>query len=446
MSPKRQRTVAWSCWQCKTRRVKCDLTAPECRKCLDSGASCSYGRLRVRWSSRPAKGLPPGYQLDENERKALEYFQFAVWPLFSTSFDPCPPPIRLALKSQPVFLSMCELAEAHRAHSEQWPRQGAEMMPTKRLNCLSSVRKQLEDGASDTESLSCVLLAVLLLYFLDGYIECAAQSASTGSHRVGVHALVENLGGFCAFYDQGHSDVHMLLSQFASTDLTRALLDDRPPCLPAEIWRHIEHGTVWWEKQRYGETTLASIFHAMAEMASYRQSLQANCVELSMEQVRRFESLLQPKFVTMSIDHITNEAAHIVKEGGVQEAMQPLAFARAFQHSALLYLYRAICGLPVRHFLVQQHVQSCLESMGGIHRTSKAHNCIVFPLYVAGAHVFHPEQQRFILRKLDDIYQTLRFDPLLSIRAALEELWLSPQHEDSWAHMFSLLGQDVLVL
>ncbi|KAL4995050.1 fungal-specific transcription factor domain-containing protein [Aspergillus recurvatus] len=463
MSPKRQRTVAGSCWQCKTRRVKCDLTAPECRRCLVSGASCSYGRLRVRWSSRPAKGLPAGYQLDgaggilvrspltetnlaESERKALEYFQFAVWPLFSTSFDPCPPPIRLALKSQPVLLSMCELAEAHRAHREQWPSQGAEVVQTKRLNCLTSVRRQLEDSASDTRSLSCVLLAALLLYFLDGYIECATQSASTGSHRVGVRAIVDNLGGFCALYDQGHNDVHMLLSQFASTDLTRALLDGRPPCLPADIWRHIEHGTVWWEKQRYGETTLASIFHAMAEMAFYRQSVRDNSVELSMEQVRHFESVLQPRFVPVSIEHLANEAAHLVKEGGVQEAMQPLAFARAFQHSALIYLYRAICGLPARHFLVQQHVQSCLECMGGIQRTSKAHNCIVFPLYVAGAHVLHPEQQRFIVHKLDDIYQTLRFDSLLSIRAALEDLWLSPQHGGSWADMFSRLGQDVLVL
>jgi hypothetical protein len=462
--PKRQRTVAGSCWQCKTRRVKCDLTSPECRRCLVSGTSCSYGKLRVRWSSKPAKGLPPGYQLDvagspllrsptsqnsltESERKALEYFQFAVWPLFSTSFDPCPPPIRLALDCQPVLLTMCELAEAHRAHREQWSRQGTEVIPSKRLNCLTAVRKQLEGSASDTQGLSCVLLAVLLLYFLDGYIECTAQSASTGSHRVGVRAIVENLGGFSAFYDQGHQDdVHMLLSQFASTDLTRALLDDRAPCLPADIWLHIEQGTVWWEKQRYGETTLASIFHTMAEMGFYRQSLRVKSLEISTEQVRRFESVLQPRFVTFSTYHLTNETAHLVKQGGALEAMQPLAFARAFQHSALIFLYRAICGLPARHFLVQQHVQSCLECMGGIKRTSKTHNCIVFPLYVAGAHVFHPEQQGFILQKMDDIYETLRFDSLLSIRAALEELWLSPQHEGSWAQMFSRLGQDVLVL
>ncbi|KAL6229150.1 hypothetical protein BDW75DRAFT_235418 [Aspergillus navahoensis] len=367
MSPKRQRTVAGSCWQRKTRRVKCDLTSPECRKCLVSGASCSYGRLRVRWSSRPAKDLPPGYQLEgaggmllrspltqsnlaEHERKALEYFQFV---------------------SRSVLLSMCELAEARRAGKEERLSPGAEVMPTKRLNCLTSVRKQLEDSACDTKSLS---------------------------HRVGVRAIIENLGGFCAFYQQDHSDVHMLLSQFALTDLTRVLLDDRPPCLPASIWLHIEHSI----------TTLASIFHSMAEMAFYRQSLQEeNCVELSMEQT-----------------------AHLVKESGVREAVQPLAFARAFEHSALIYLYRAICGLPARHFLVQQH----------------AHNCIVFPLYVAGAHVFHAEQQRFIMHKLDDIYQALNFDSLLSIRTALEDLWLSPQQEGSWAHIFSRLGQDVLVL
>jgi hypothetical protein len=33
------------------------------------------------------------------------YFQFALWPLFTTSAHPCPPPIPLAMECQPVLLA-----------------------------------------------------------------------------------------------------------------------------------------------------------------------------------------------------------------------------------------------------------------------------------------------------------------------------------------------------
>lgn len=465
MPPKRQRTVQGSCWPCKQRRVKCDLSQPRCRRCILSGAKCSFDKILVRWNSRPTKAAPISYQtpaspprlslpkqifdstsLASGELKALDYFQAALWPLLSTATQPCPPPISLALESEPVLLAMCELAEAHRLLRQDNNPIHQQIISDKRSNCLGSVRKQLRECLSKNESLSRVLVAVLLLYFLDGYIDCTEQSASTTSHQVGVRAIVEQLGGFSALLDESEKEIpHMLLSEFASTDLTRALLDDRPPCFPASIWLDIERGPVWWEKQTYG-ITLAAVFRTMAQLAFYRHSIQNGDEELDIEKVRDFERCLQPSFQVLNLDHFDCPEADTVSRGEIERVNQTITFTRAFQHSALIYLYRAVCGLPPRHHLVQQHVNFCMGCINAISSSSKAHNCLIFPVYVVGAHSFTADHQMDILGKIDCIYRTIRFSSLLSIRAALEDLWKSEKQDGTWADLFTSLGRDVLVL
>jgi hypothetical protein len=377
--------------------------------------------------------------------RALEYFQFTLWPLFTTAVHPCPPPISLAMECQPVLLVVCELAEAHRTLRDEAGSGTVCTQFDKRTSCLSSVREQLRK-TSNHSSLSPLLVAVFLLYFLDGYIECGHQSASTASHHVGVQAIVDHLGGFTALIEMGQKDITMLLSEFASTDLTKALLDDRPPCFPAEIWTQIEHGTVWWDQETYSGTTLASVFRILAEMTLYRQQIKSGEFALSMEVVQAFERSLQPSFLVLNLDHLNNPETYTGHESTLEPKMQADSFTRAFQHSALIYLYRAICGLPPRHSLVQQHVQSCAECIRGISPRSKAHNCIIFPLYVMGAHTFMQDQQEFVLESFDAIYQYLRFNSVLLVRSALEDLWKSPRHDGNWWDMFSTLGEHVLVI
>lgn len=464
MAPKRQRTVQGSCWPCKQRRVKCDLIQPRCRRCILSGAKCSFDKLLVRWNSRPTKSAPLAYQaactspkatlfsqlhdgnLASSELKSLDYFQAALWPLLTTAAHPCPPPISLALEFEPVLLAMCELAETHRTLRHENSITALKSASDKRLNCLTSVRQQLHQDISNNESLSRLLVAVLLLYFLDGFIDCGEQSASTTSHQAGVRAIVEQLGGIDTLVAEGKKEIpHMLLSEFASTDLTRALIDDRAPCFPANIWQKIERGPVWWEKQPQGPN-LSLIFQTMADMAFYRQSIQACEAELSIDQVRDFERRLQPNVSVLSLDHFGYPEEETLSKSELEKANQTTAFARAFQHSALIYLYRAVCGLPPRHRLVQQHVSFCIGCIQAISPDSKAHNCIVFPVYVVGAHSFTAGHQTQVLEKLDFIFRKLRFNSLLSIRAALEELWSSDRQEGDWKDLFSCLGRDVLVL
>lgn len=54
--------------------------------------------------------------------------------------------------------------------------------------------------------------------------------------------------------------------------------------------------------------------------------------------------------------------------------------------------------------------------------------------------------QQDILNQLDSTYRTLRFNSMLSIRAALEDLWCSQRQEGDWGDVLSRLGNHVLVL
>jgi lysine/ornithine N-monooxygenase len=77
---------------------------------------------------------------------------------------------------------------------------------------------------------------------------------------------------------------------------------------------------------------------------------------------------------------------------------------------------------------------------------SKALNCSLFPLYTAGAHMLSESGQQAIMRKLEIVYENIKFDAVSSIRAALNELWQSPNQTGSWFDMFSALDRHTLVL
>lgn len=275
--PKRRRTVEGSCWPCKQRRVKCDLQKPCCRRCITSKTEdCSYDKVLLRWKKRPAKTVPEcqlqlssghalnGLDLAVNERKALDYFQACLWPLLSTAHDPCPPPVALALRSQPVLQALCVFAEEHRAL--QGTGSSKQALNKRRAHCLAAIRNHLGGGTPEKNALSALLVAVLLLYFLEGYVNCTRDDASTHCHFSGALAIINALGGFEATWSSSDRITRMLLSEFASTDLTDALLQDRPPSFPAIVWNCMEARSVWWQTVP-GSTSLGSVLSILADMS-----------------------------------------------------------------------------------------------------------------------------------------------------------------------------------
>ncbi|KAK5203025.1 hypothetical protein LTR41_011249 [Exophiala xenobiotica] len=413
--------------------------------------------MLIRWGTRAVKGIPPDSQtlaysplnswestLAINERRALDYFKARLWPLLSAVSGPFAPPGFLAIQSRTILSTTCLLADAHRRISDK--RNSDRNLQQSRLGCFETVRRELASADLNKLSLVNLLVAILLLYFLDGFVESLQPSASTESHHAGAMAVIASLGGFEYALIGPQNEMSMLLSEFASTDLTSVLLHGKRLCLPASIWNHIEEGAVWWPKETFGTQSLASIFGTMARMAEYRQSLQEGAAPFAMERIRDFEQKLQPSYDCLMNDDIEEEQERNVDESVVRAKLQSHALCRAFQHSAFINLYRAICNLPSNHSLVQQHVESCRECIKGMSNQDKIHNCAIFPLLITGAHTFIEEEQHFISERLDSIYRIIKFEAVLSVKTALQNLWGTISQYATWNDMFGGLAQAALVL
>lgn len=460
----RIRITKGSCWSCKKRRVKCDLTKPACRRCASAGTPCDYNSRLIRWSTRPSGRVPPPacgiviprgevrltVSLDVCERRALDYFHRRVWPLLSTSEEPCAAPTPVALEHRVVLLAACVLSDSHRRLQDG----GAHDAPgTRRVECLAAVRTEIAGCCVDvrgTGPLVVLLFAVILLHFDDGYVGCTLKSAATSSHHSGILAILERLGGIRAALDKAPEPLHMLISEFATTDLTTAIIRGRPPSFEPAVWDLIDQGPVWWGRDPLGRVTLASVFREMASMSLYLQATTTMAQEFSIERVRQFEAALRPVYAPLTIEDCDGQST--ASEGSEalsaveMEAVHAFTLIRAFQHAALLYLYRAVCGLPTRHALVQQHVKSCLACIFEIPRQAKVINCVIFPLFIAGAHSVSTEEQRAVLDMTDVLYDGMRFASIEAVKSVFNRVWFSDSTNQSWFDVFHHLGPHTLVL
>jgi hypothetical protein len=448
---KRCRTVEGSCWPCKQRRVKCGLQKPVCHRCsLSKTDECNYDKVLLKWKKVPASSIPatylkltPEHILDGNplptdERRAVDYFKARLWPLFSTVNEPCPPPIALALRSQPVLQALCVFAEEYRASQEGGYCKKA--LNKRRLHCLAAIRDQLGSNSTKGSPLAALLVAVLLLYFLEGYVNCTDDDASTKCHLAGALAIINALGGFQSAWSSSDRITQMLLSELASTDLTDALLQDRAPSFSAAIWENMGTGSVWWETVP-GTTPLSSVLCTMAEMSFYREAIQ-NGVDLCSEKAQEFERALQPTYSMLDCTDestVGGEKLHPVRTAS-------LSLVRAFQHAGLIYLYSAIHKILPHHFLVQQHVHACLECIQGMDKRAKAQNCALFPLYIAGAHALAESHRACVLEILDTIHTNLGFQSVTSVRSVLHKIWQLERNSESWTGIFQNTAIFTLVI
>ncbi|KAF4978556.1 hypothetical protein FZEAL_5089 [Fusarium zealandicum] len=458
MAKHRVRVVEGSCWPCRKRRIKCDLTKPVCSRCVKVGAACDYNTRLIRWNTKPAVTVPAIYQLASPneqlaaslavyEKRSLDYFNGRFWPLLTTASTPCAPPTIVALEHRVVLLATCVLADSHRWLQDG--RNSRSILDVKRMECLAALRDKVNDcWAKDDSCLQILLFAVLLLYFHDGFLECAQASASTSSHRDGVLAILQRLGGITTVLDTGQDPLHMLLSEFATADLTRAMLKGQAPSFSSTMWEVVDRGPVWWGKDTVGHCSLSSVFQQISTMAFYLEDTTSMQEGFSIERIRTFEAALRPTYAPLAVEDLTSPcpAATETVQGDAESA-QAFSLVRIFQHSALIYLYRAICGLPAHHALVQQHTQSCLDSIFSIKRPSKILNCAVLPLCIAGAHSSCPKQQRGVRNMAALIYDEIRFASVHSATAALELIWKSTPTENlTWTEMFSNLNPEAIVL
>ncbi|KAJ0153276.1 Delta(24(24(1)))-sterol reductase [Fusarium oxysporum f. sp. albedinis] len=284
-SHQRIRTVPGSCWTCKNRRILCDLTKPVCRRCIEVGSSCQYSQVTLKRPLRLVPHVPAAFQpiafpaglSSTLEEKAFSYFHRRLWPLLTAVDDQITFPLDPVINNQVVRVVICLLAESHRFLQDR--RNNPPDTVRKRRECIEAVNKEIDRCSSDINAnMQPLLFAILLLYFYEGYIECPWWSHSTLIHQNGIQATITRMGGLQRVLKSGHTSLHVLLSLFATAELTTRMLRGGVPSISPRSWRLFSPGPAWWQEHLpdntpSSEPCLGNIMEYMSDIVCYRQFL-----------------------------------------------------------------------------------------------------------------------------------------------------------------------------
>jgi hypothetical protein len=406
--------------------VICDLTAPACEKCVKVGRRCDYGKVRLRWTDcvasrgRLAGKKIPLYQsqppspslqtqivaapvLKKTADHHMLYFEKELLPRFNISNAATPLDLKLLSKDPILLQSVIAVANAHATYRSANESSLSLSRIQDRNNALKLFRQHLM-GTQTNETSSSLFIANVLLCILDGIVEPLTETSAVSAHLVGGKAILKQWKGMRDILHLKHELPVLMLSIFATMDLTHAILIGDDPYFDATSWTEFGSCEAWWGNVPPGDDFL----HTMATISQ---------LATLGHEVRNFRSTA-PIGMLLSIQ----TALETPSEG--QEVSKPwTAFCATYRFAASVYLFRALSALDADHELVQKTVADAMEVIGGEDLTDKLHHCILFPVLIIGTHCLLEEQRGAIRRSLARTAVWLSFEALRSMEAFLEKRW-----------------------
>ena len=421
----RIRTVEGSCWACKERRVICDLKQPNCDKCTKTGRSCDYARVRLRWTDCVAsrghlagKKIPkPITSLSLSQSPVLQkdsdhhilYFERELLPRFNISNTI--PTVDLNLLARDPILIQSVIAVAN-AHHTYYNRESDEKLSLSRIqernNALRVFRQHLMTAENDAVN-SSLFIANVLLCILDGIVEPSAEKSATHHHLMGGKALLKHWGGMASIFAQKLELPILMLSIFATMDLTHSLLIGDAPFSQPSNWAEFGDSQSWWGNVKSDDNFL-EVMSILSQLAKLGNKV------YHLNETIPIGNLLS---IQMAIEQSNRQDVE------PSDDLAWAAYCSVYRFTASLYLYRALSGLDVDHPLVQKAVAGCMEIIGGTDLTHKLHHCILFPALVIGAHCMDEVQREQIRKSVVQTAAYLSFESLRSFQNFLEQRWVA---------------------
>jgi len=265
-------------------------------------------------------------------------------------------------------------------------------------------------GTQTDETNNSLFIANVLLCILDGIIEPITESSATHHHLSGGRAILKQWKGMRDVFQLKYELPILMLSIFATMDLTHAILIGDDPYFDASSWTDFADCEPWWGKVKRDDDFLETM------------AILSQLAGLGHEVVRCRGTA--PIGVLFSI-HTALEQQAVRQEEAGRTADQKAwgAFCASYRFTASIYLYRALSALDVDHPLVQQSVSDCMDVIAGRDLTDKLHHCILFPVLIVGSHCLLSEQRLEIRKSIAKTASYLSFEALRSLESFLEKRW-----------------------
>lgn len=541
MVPKRIRTVEGSCWPCKDRRVICDLQQPECSRCVTSGRTCSYSKVRLKWCNGIAargrfagrnnpisasaatasagvnilanvnaavstahtgliEGSSPTERSDDDSSSVISlspptrfsplsatvsepafvmtadhlmlYFQHEVLDRFNVARDRLDVDVGSACSDPALLQSVTAVANAHHfLYARRSPQDAVVAKKMARLTAIKLFRERLQmprvrrqqeqqqrqlihagtDGSLDLAFVKDLFITNVLFCILDGIIEPLDEGAATYLHFRGGRAILAQWGFLDQLFQVKKGLSALMLSIFATMDLTHALLTGEEPYFSPESWTGFAECEGWWGILPPGDAFL-EVMGTLSHLAQLGHQYRSTGVSPSLDDLLSVWNTLDPNGTGLMDDSgfVTSLPATPLESStppGTGD-LEPLdydrsweVFCSAYRQTALIYVYRAICHMPVTHPRVQQATEAGHRAICETRLAGKLSHCLLFPTLVIGSQCLMPEQQSALRKNLLLTGTFLYFGSIPVMDQFLQNLWATPDPEVSWWDCFESISR-----
>lgn len=407
------------------------------------------------------------------------YFKHIIIDRFNISSEPVLVDLASVYKYPALRFSATAVANAHHQQSLSPGRHDAFLSKrTARLKAIHNFRTQLQSPCQQQQQqqqlaqrryhLQDLFIANVLLCILDGVIDPHDESAATHVHYRGGRAILNQWKLQQQLQRQKRGLPALMLSCFATMDLTYALLSGEEQHFQSSAWAHFAGSDCWWGVLSHGDPFL-EIMRILSRLAQlghlhYRSVRGCKTEATTPENVTISEELeilsLALRGYT-SADTTTAAAALMHDTPLSPDLLLPMystehsfahdqswaVFCNAYRLAGLIYIYRVFHHLDATHQLVQQATNFGLRAICESRLNGKLAHCLLFPALVVGAHCRVRTQQVAVLGAMRSTAAFLQFGSLRVMENFLQDMWerssfsSGEADEESWWECFEPISK-----
>ncbi|KUL86511.1 hypothetical protein ZTR_04211 [Talaromyces verruculosus] len=405
------------------------------------------------------------------------YFEHIVIDRFNLSTEPVLVDL-VAVNNYPALrYSVTAVANAHQQLTYCPGLQDAFLSKrTARLKAIYNFRTQLENPTHHKKSRRALpldlFIANVLLCILDGVIDPNDESAACHVHYRGGRAILSQWKLHQQLLQRHKRGLPaLMLSCFATMDLTYSLLTGEEQYFRDTTWAHFAGSDGWWgvlppcdpflDIMRILSRLahLGHVVHSGGDTALFSDELEALTMVLRgyatlTDGLELLSPLQQNDLFALKTSRNTQTplAPHLLLPMSSCEPQLDFdeswtVFCNAYRLAGLIYIYRVFHRLDVSHPLVQQATSYGLRAICDSRLKGKLAHCLLFPALVIGAHCQTAQQQKANLSAMQSTAAFLNFGSLRVMETFLQGLWArSPSFEEegeseSWWECFKPIAE-----
>ena len=228
----------------------------------------------------------------------------------------------------------------------------------------------------------------------------------------------------------------LLLSVYATMDLTYAIMSGEAPHLGPDIWLQLADGEAWWTGIS-DDHAFVDIMALLAQLAQLGHHARITGLPVPIRELLEIQLTLGRTETRLDNLSVTSLA-----EDGILSVDALAVFCSAYRASARIYMYRALCSLDISDVLVQESVQEGIDALQQGPEIGKLAHCLLFPCLMIGTHCIDPEAQQTVLSSLEIAGDYLSFGSVKIMERFLKDVWAGGDPDtDFWTMMQPVSGK-----